>query len=204
MGKAPGTPLSGEGPLNGMLSAQHSPQTELTPSLQRLPSGGYDASTISYNTVQSDDPLQVRRCLPFSLYNAHWTRQQFGVDPVYGLNGNGVENGRFNSFSTGSTALYHHHGSRYGLGMNGRANGADSKMGGLHGPKHKRGDVDRECKWAHLLSVRSGLTYGVKSIVSQARVWRICRARFLRSAKINMGAATCRRSWRKVCLNIGI
>lgn len=97
-------------------------------------------------------------------------RQQFGVDPVYGLNGNGVENGRFSSYSTGSTALYHHHGSRYGLGMNGRANGADSKMGGLHGPKHKRGDVDRECGFTHLLSELRMLIYDVQSIVSQARV----------------------------------
>ncbi|KZT67672.1 ARM repeat-containing protein [Daedalea quercina L-15889] len=128
MGKAPGTPLSGEGPgFNGILGGQHSPQAELTPSLQRLPSGGYDANALSYNSVQPDDALQ-----------------QYGVESVYGLNGNGVENGRFNSYTTGSTALYHHHGSRYGLGVNGRANGADSKMGGLHGPKHKRGDVDRE------------------------------------------------------------
>jgi hypothetical protein len=43
--------------------------------------------------------------------------------------------------------LYHHNGSRYGLGVGGRANGADSKMNGLHGPKHKRGDVDRECEY---------------------------------------------------------
>ncbi|KAH9836606.1 ARM repeat-containing protein [Rhodofomes roseus] len=129
MGKAPGTPLSGEGPgMNGMLGGQHSPQTELTPSLQRMPSsGGYDANAVNFNSMQSDDHLQ-----------------EYGVESVYGLNGNGIENGRFNSYSTGSTALYHHNGSRYGLGMNGRANGADSKMGGLHGPKHKRGDVDRE------------------------------------------------------------
>jgi hypothetical protein len=48
----------------------------------------------------------------------------------------------------GSTALYHHNGSRYGLGQPGRTNTAsgDGKMNGLHGPKHKRGDVDRECK----------------------------------------------------------
>lgn len=39
------------------------------------------------------------------------------------------------------------HGSRYGLGLPGRGGaGTDSKMNGLHGPKHKRGDIDRECK----------------------------------------------------------
>lgn len=70
-----------------------------------------------------------------------------GLDSArYG--GYGYENTRLPSATstTGSTALYHHNGSRYGLGLNGRPNGADSKMNGLHGPKHKRGDVDRECK----------------------------------------------------------
>ena len=89
---------------------------------------------------------------------------------MYGL-GNNMNNGigeanRFNSYGFdqhgrmnsaqsagggggggggGSTALYHHHGSRYGLGLGGRMVGPDSKMNGLHGPKHKRGDMDREC-----------------------------------------------------------
>lgn len=49
---------------------------------------------------------------------------------------------------TGSTALYHHNGSRYGLGLNSRPNGVDGKMNGLHGPKHKRGDIDRECEYS--------------------------------------------------------
>lgn len=31
-----------------------------------------------------------------------------------------------------------------GLPTRGAAS-ADSKMNGLHGPKHKRGDIDREC-----------------------------------------------------------
>ena len=65
----------------------------------------------------------------------------------YGFEANNRSNPNINSTS-GSTALYHHNGSRYGLGIPGRANsgGADSKMNGLHGPKHKRGDVDRECE----------------------------------------------------------
>lgn len=48
---------------------------------------------------------------------------------------------------SGSTALYHHNGLRYGLGNTGRghANSAKAKMNGLHGPKHKRCDIDREC-----------------------------------------------------------
>ena len=67
-----------------------------------------------------------------------------------------IENARYNDFGydnggrlpqanggAGSTALYHHNGTKYGLGINGRQNG-DGKMNGLHGPKHKRGDIDRE------------------------------------------------------------
>lgn len=82
--------------------------------------------------------------------------QPYGGDAaVYGLNngvGNALDDRRFNSYgngnglaSTGSTALYHHHGSRYGLGIGGRV-ASDGKMNGLHGPKHRRGDVDRECE----------------------------------------------------------
>ena len=68
-----------------------------------------------------------------------------------------IENGRYEfgydnggrlphaNGGAGSTALYHHNGTKYGLGINGRQNG-DGKMNGLHGPKHKRGDMDRECE----------------------------------------------------------
>jgi hypothetical protein len=81
------------------------------------------------------------------------------MDSVYGLNGldgngynsYGFESGRSGANPTstsGSTALYHHNGSRYGLGLPARTNSGagDGKMNGLHGPKHKRGDMDRECK----------------------------------------------------------
>jgi hypothetical protein len=87
------------------------------------------------------------------------------MDPMYALSG-GVENDPYDGYgyessgrggvspsgpphngTSGSTALYHHNGSRYGLGNPGRghAGGAEAKMNGLHGPKHKRGDIDREC-----------------------------------------------------------
>lgn len=65
--------------------------------------------------------------------------EQYG----YGLDSNARLNNNIGN-SGGSTALYHHNGSRYGLGLPGRASGADTKMNGLHGPKHKRGDVDRK------------------------------------------------------------
>ncbi|KAJ7822517.1 hypothetical protein B0H14DRAFT_3470766 [Mycena olivaceomarginata] len=47
---------------------------------------------------------------------------------------------------TGSTVLYHHNGSRYGLGLPARTNSGagNSKMNGLYGPKHKHGDMNRE------------------------------------------------------------
>ncbi|CCM01317.1 uncharacterized protein FIBRA_03366 [Fibroporia radiculosa] len=141
LGKAPGTPLSGDAPggLNGILTAHGSPQGELNSSLSRMSSSrGYEGDPMAFSQVQA---------------GMDGSLQQYGVDAVY-VNGTGLDNGRYNSYGfeakgrpqggTGSTALYHHHGSRYGLGMNGRAHGADSKMGGLHGPKHKRGDVDRE------------------------------------------------------------
>ena len=49
--------------------------------------------------------------------------------------------------TTGSTALYHHNGTRYGLGLPVRASApAENKLNGLQGgTKQKRGDVDREC-----------------------------------------------------------
>ncbi|KAM5534349.1 hypothetical protein V8D89_011942 [Ganoderma adspersum] len=145
LAKAPGTPLSGDPHnINGILSAQISRQlseeSELNPSLSRMPSGQFDGSPLSFNSIQSG------------------IDEQYGGDGVYGLSG-GMEGGRFNSYgfeaggrggaavgSTGSTALYHHNGAKYGFNnMNGRPNGgADGKMNGLHGPKHKRGDIDRE------------------------------------------------------------
>jgi len=88
----------------------------------------------------------------------HVLQQQYS-ESIYSLN-DGLDSASYNSYgfesnghgnnantnSSGSMALYHHNGSHYGLGLGGRANGADSKMNGLHGPKHKRGDMDRECK----------------------------------------------------------
>ncbi|KAI0719110.1 ARM repeat-containing protein [Cerioporus squamosus] len=142
LAKAPGTPLSGDPHnINGILSAQLSRQlsedSELNPSLSRMPSGQFDSSPLSFNSIQNG------------------IDEQYGGDGVYGLSG-GIDNSSYNSYgfeaggrgagvgSTGSTALYHHNGAKYGFNMNGRPNGADGKMNGLHGPKHKRGDIDRE------------------------------------------------------------
>ncbi|KAI0296693.1 armadillo-type protein [Russula brevipes] len=140
--KAPGTPISPEAQnLGARLTPQGSHQLgdsplsgDLQSSLSRLSGHGqYD------NNFEAgyDDPLH-----PYG-----------GDATVYGLNngvGNALDARRFSSYSngnglagTGSTALYHHHGSRYGLGIGSRV-ASDGKMNGLHGPKHRRGDVDRE------------------------------------------------------------
>lgn len=85
------------------------------------------------------------------------------MDSMYNLNG-ALESNRYAGYNfdptarspvapnaggntTGSTALYHHNGTRYGLGLPVRAGApAENKLNGFHGgPKHKRGDVDREC-----------------------------------------------------------
>ena len=67
----------------------------------------------------------------------------------YGFEANQRRNPNSGSNPSGGPAvLYHHNGTRYGLGVQARPNGGaggDSKMNGLHGPKHKRADVDREC-----------------------------------------------------------
>ena len=167
--KAPGTPLSSESQsLSGRLSSAGSHPIgdlnggDLRPSLSRL-SSQFDGSSLNFNGLQAsglDDGLRVGS-LPLVLRRLLTTpQQQYVVDPVYNINdelgdeqyGYGLDsNGRMNNGinnSGGSTALYHHNGTRYGLGLPGRGGGVDTKMNGLHGPKHKRGDVDRGFQWS--------------------------------------------------------
>ncbi|KAI5115762.1 hypothetical protein M0805_001204 [Coniferiporia weirii] len=113
---------------------------DLSSSLARISPSQYD-SPLTFGSSQSlEDSLQ----------------NQYDVDSIY-LNNSGLENGRFSGYgyetngrlngtgsTGGSTALYHHNGSRYGLSVGARLGGPDNKMNGLHGPKHKRGDIDRE------------------------------------------------------------
>jgi hypothetical protein len=154
--KTPGTPISPEGQN---LSARLTPQG--THQLGESPLSGGLQSSISRLSGHGpydnyDDPLHVSLCLPifFLFGNLTYIAQPYGGDTaVYGLNnsvGNTLDDRRFNSYGNGlagagSTALYHHHGSRYGLGIGSRV-ASDGKMNGLHGPKHRRGDVDRECR----------------------------------------------------------
>jgi hypothetical protein len=132
--QTPGTPLTPDSQaLSGRLSSQgsyalveDSGKSDIQPSLSRMSSGQFDSSSMGYDQYD---------------------------DSVYGLSGQ-MDNGRYDIDSStrssqgtngasGSTALYHHNGTRYGLHL-GRGNGTDGKMNGLHGSKHKRGDMDCE------------------------------------------------------------
>ncbi|KAF9487698.1 ARM repeat-containing protein [Pleurotus eryngii] len=136
----PKTPGTLRTPNMGILSARitshgssfgdHSPisASDLGASLSCLLSGQFDGS-YSPNGSALDESMQ------------------YGVESMYGMNGGAYGRATSaNSTKHGSTALYHHNGSRYRLSAPARPSvgGPDSKMGGLHGPKHKRGDIDRE------------------------------------------------------------
>ncbi|KZS90312.1 ARM repeat-containing protein [Sistotremastrum niveocremeum HHB9708] len=112
--------------------------SDLSATLQRLNNNNYE-SPLTFNSIHQgiEDPAQYG-----------------GNDHVYNLSASA--DNRFNTYgfessnrptnNPGSTALYQN-SSRYGLGLGGTANNnrvasQDTKMNGLHGPKHKRGDAD--------------------------------------------------------------
>jgi len=76
----------------------------------------------------------------------------------YGFETNGranapASNGTSPNTNGPATMYSTQQGARYGLGIPVRNGaGADSKMNGLHGPKHKRGDMDRECKFSFFIA----------------------------------------------------
>lgn len=146
----------------------------------------------------------------------------YQYDSVYGI-ANGVDNTRYNSYgfesggrgntsnpvavvntnTAGTAGLYHsQNGTRYGLGLPARSNpGVDGKMNGLHGPKHKRGDMDRECMFS-IRFLQISVNIFIQSTDLQALVLKIFRERFLLYAKINMDVDTCKKSLKKVSQNI--
>ncbi|KAG5654281.1 hypothetical protein H0H81_005130 [Sphagnurus paluster] len=136
--------------------------SDLQSSLSRLSDRPFDSGSLTFNTIQPGSLDEVCNKYFATSSFAHADReQQYNLDSVYGVNG-GLDTNRYNygyesngrssansanNGTSGSTALYHHNGSRYGLGLPGRGPNAgtvDNKMNGLHGPKHKRGDMDRE------------------------------------------------------------
>jgi hypothetical protein len=72
-----------------------------------------------------------------------WLSQSIRRISLWGLWFTAGRNGATVNGGSGPTTLYHHNGSRYSLGL-GRGGASDSKMNGLHGPKHKRGYMDRK------------------------------------------------------------
>lgn len=162
----PATPLAG---VSGNISHLKTPVTPHTPDTHALSSrvSSQSSHQLNDNTVSATElQASLSRISPSQYENNSMTYnldEQYDMDPMYGLSG-GIENDPYNGYgyepsgrggvspngahngTSGSTALYHHNGSRYGLGNPGRghAGGAEAKMNGLHGPKHKRGDIDRE------------------------------------------------------------
>ena len=161
--KAPGTPPSAESQcLNSRLSSANIHpigdlnKGDLRPSLSWI-SFQFDGSSLNFNGLQATG-LEDRLHVGFlaSTQKRLLTTLQHQYDPVYNLREElGDEqyvydldsDGHLNnttSNSGGSTVLYHHNGTRYGLGLPGRASGTDTKMNGLHGSKYKHGDVGRK------------------------------------------------------------
>ena len=213
--KAPGTPLSAESQgLSGRLSSAGTHPIgdlnggDLRPSLSRL-SSQFDGPSLNFNGL--DDGLRVSPLTLRSVRSLMAPQQQYVVDPVYNINdelgdeqyGYGLDsNVRLNNGignSGGSTALYHHNGTRYGLGLPGRVSGADAKMNGLHGPKHKRGDVDREFQRSTVRDIPDR-TYQL--IVLPAPASKISLVKLPACARISTVAVISRRSWRRGSLNI--
>ena len=68
---------------------------------------------------------------------------------AYGFESAGHPNISSSNGANGSAVannLYPQNGPRYGLAVPGRTpSGGDAKHNGLHGAKHKRGEVDKEC-----------------------------------------------------------
>jgi hypothetical protein len=67
-------------------------------------------------------------------------------------------------------------------------------MNGLHGPKHKRGDIDRECVWTDSVFLLCANSVILQSTGLPALAWKIFRGRLLVCVKTNMGVGTCRRN----------
>ncbi|CAE6518227.1 unnamed protein product [Rhizoctonia solani] len=132
----PATPMSARQPMTGkpvgMPSGDFSgEQNTGAYNMNRL-SGAFD-TPLTFNSVQSGADDQ------------NFSNNMGGdMGNTQAFNSYDYEGGARNNAPSGSTALYQHNGSRYGLALgNGRFMSQEgNKMGGLHGTKHKRGDMD--------------------------------------------------------------
>ena len=110
-------------------------------------SGNFD-SPGGYGLQGLDDRVSAVELL----LSAHLTWiAQYG-DSQYGANVNGdsrFQSGYGSGYDNGSRGMYQQspNSGRYGIMAGGRGLGPEGKMNGFHGgAKHKRGEIDRECK----------------------------------------------------------
>ena len=112
---------------------------------------------------------------------------------------NSVPSGIPGTTTTGSTALYHHNGTRYGLGLPVRNGGpAENKLNGLNGSKNKRGDIDRECKSDLEANVYPFSLAIPKSTASLELGLKIFKGKYHPCAGTNTVVDIYKRSWKKV------
>lgn len=112
--------------------------------------GPASAGEMASASLRGISPSQYQS--PMTFGSSDGLEDKYGVDSIYlqgeRLNGYGagLDSARLNG-GGGSSALYNQQGARYGFSS--RLGGADSKLNGVHGQKHKRGEIDRKHKSHH-------------------------------------------------------
>lgn len=215
--QAPGTPLVADVQnMNGRITTpglhvNDSPvnANDLQASLSRL-SQGYEHGSLTFNSIQNVAHDDVCTNNYSNFFSNIYLLMQYGMESPYNLGGS-TENSRYNSYdfesnnsanstsvNNGSAALYHHNNPRYGVGLPGRGGtsaAVDGKMNGLHGPKHKRGDIDRECQYSAFVLIQFLLfTNRKQSIDLLAPGSKIYKEKSQPCVKINTAVATFRRN----------
>ena len=132
-----------------LLGIPHDPNAPNGSSFQHLAASAY-MTPPRVNTAPNEE---YRSGVGFSTYQVpvsttlpSWPRVVLDNSSYNSYRFESHGHGNTNPNNSESTALYHHNGSRYGLGLGGRVNGADSKMSGFRGPKHKHGNINHKCK----------------------------------------------------------
>ncbi|KAF9535778.1 armadillo-type protein [Crepidotus variabilis] len=152
----PATPLGMPGSASHLLKTPGTPHTPdihgriATPSGQLMGenplTGGDLQASLSRLSTTNYEPLSQSGRDDVSFYETIYGMGHGGDSPynAYGFESNGRSSVSAASGANGGGA-YPQNGARYGLGLGSRTpSGTDGKMNGLHGPKHKRGDIDRE------------------------------------------------------------
>ena len=156
---APGTP-------------QSSTEAHMLGSARFAPGSGLDGPAsagdiASAASLRGLSPSQYQS--PMTFGSSDGLEDKYGVDSIYlqgeRLNGYGagLDGARLNG---GSSALYNQHGARYGFSSR-LGGGADPKLNGVHGSKHKRGEIDRKL-WISHLNIAKDLRYYSQSFCGYA------------------------------------